>query len=115
MKQRTLHRYARLRRYTPVRKRRPGLRRGEPTAEEKKVVRVKLFERADNRCEIRLHKQCWGNRELPFDGDVFERGHAVHIKSEGAGGTFTLDNLLLGCPPCHLGSMHTEGKKAARK
>jgi hypothetical protein len=43
--------------------------------------------------------------------DVFERAHMVHIKSKGSGGAWTMENLRNGCPACHLGSMHTEGKK----
>jgi hypothetical protein len=72
-----------------------------------------VFIRANWRCEVRLHENCSGDRELPWDGDVFTRGHLVHIKSRGAGGSWDMSNLLLGCPNCHLISMHTEGKRPA--
>jgi 5-methylcytosine-specific restriction endonuclease McrA len=100
-------------RRSPIPKKRSKPRRGQPTKEEKRQIRLAVFIRAGYRCEIKLHKQCWGTRTLPWDGDVFERGHLVHVKSRGAGGKWEMTNLLLGCPPCHLGSMHTEGKNPA--
>jgi 5-methylcytosine-specific restriction endonuclease McrA len=40
------------------------------------------------------------------DFDVFTCGHAAHIKSEGAGGKYEVNNLILKCPKCHLGLEH---------
>lgn len=99
-----------IKRYTPVRKKRATPRRGQPTAIFKQALRIAVRERANGTCQIRLHKQCWGNKVLPLDGDVFERGHLVHLKSVGSGGLWDMKNCIWGCPPCHLGSMHTEGK-----
>ena len=93
----------------PSRRSKP--RRGEPTPKEKAAIRQAVYERAGGLCQLRLHKDCTGLRILPFEGDVFERAHLVHLRARGAGGTWDMDNLTLGCAACHLGSMHTEGKK----
>ena len=100
-----------LKRSGPPRKRRPGTRRGQPTKEEKARIRLQVYERADGRCELRLHKDCSGERVLPWGGDVFERAHLVHLKSRGAGGMWEASNLVIGCFACHIGSMHIEGRK----
>jgi 5-methylcytosine-specific restriction endonuclease McrA len=86
-------------------------RRGQPSKKEKHALKVAVYERAGGLCELKLHKECSGARVLPFEGDVFERAHMVHLKSKGSGGAWTMENLRNGCPACHLGSMHTEGKK----
>ena len=104
-------RRTRLKRSVPPKKRRSKPRRGQPTKDEKAAIRLAVYERARGRCELRLHKDCTRDRVLPWDGDVFERGHLVHLKSRGAGGGWDMANLMLGCPACHLGSMHSEGKK----
>jgi hypothetical protein len=92
-------------------KRRTKPRRGQPTKAEKAAIRQAVYDRAQGKCEIRKHEDCSKERVLPWDGDVFNRGHLVHIKSRGAGGSWEMDNLLLGCPPCHLISLHIEGFK----
>jgi hypothetical protein len=50
---------------------------------------------------------------LPLEGDVFERGHLVHLKSKGAGGAWTMENTRWGCFECHLGEMHEKGTKVS--
>ena len=102
-----------IKRSAPPRKRRSKPRRGQPTREEKSSLRLAVYERAGGRCEIRLHKDCSGDRILPYDGEVLFRAHLVHLKSRGAGGKWTMENCRLGCAPCHTGSMHTEGRKSA--
>ena len=100
-----------IKRYTPVRKKRSEPRRGEPTPEEKKAVRLAVYERAGGRCELNLGPKCIKG-VLPFEGDTpWDHGHFVHIKSKGAGGKFTVENGRWGCYQCHLGYLHTEGKK----
>lgn len=99
-------------RRTPIRKRRPGPpRRGQPTAEEKRALRLAVYERDGGMCRLRLHRECSGERVLPLEGEVMYRAHLVHLKSRGAGGGWTLENCVIGCNACHIGSMHTEGKK----
>lgn len=103
-----------LKRSAPPRKKRPGPpRRGEPTSEEKGITRLAVYERAHGKCELRLHKDCSRDRILPFEGDVFTRAHLVHLLSkrrfgwrEGNGQAH-----LLGCPNCHLISVHQRGEK----
>lgn len=99
-----------IKRYIPVRKVRSKPRRGEPTREAKAEIRKAVYERAGGCCELKLGPECQKG-VLPFDGDVFERAHLVHIRSRGAGGTWEMNNLKLGCPRCHLGYHHTEGRK----
>ena len=98
-------------RRTMIRRRRNRARRNAPTKAEIEALRQDRYMFAGGRCEIRLHKECWGDRVLPWSGDVFGRAHLAHRKSRGAGGKFTFDNVVIGCPACHLGSVHTEGKK----
>lgn len=97
-----------IRRYTPVRRKRATPRRGEPTREEKAAIRKAVYERAGGCCELNLGPKCIKG-VLPLDGDVFERAHLVHVRSRGAGGTWEMSNLRLGCPQCHLGYHHTTG------
>jgi hypothetical protein len=101
-----------LKRSGPPRKKRPGPpRRGQPTKAEKEAIRIAARARADARCELKLHKECSGPRELPLDGGLYERGHLVHLRGkrrfgwrEGNGQV-----LLWGCGFCHLISMHRQG------
>ena len=95
---------------TPIRKRTKP-RRGQPTPEEKAAVRLAVYERAGGRCELNLGPKCIEGI-LAFEGDTpWDHGHFVHIKSKGAGGAFTVENGKWGCFQCHLGYMHTEGRK----
>jgi len=100
-----------LKRYTPVRKKRPTLRHGEPTKEEKAAVRLEVYERAGGRCELNLGPKCIKG-VLPFTGSTpWDHGHFVHIRSKSAGGKFTVENGKWGCYECHLGYAHTTGIK----
>ena len=100
-----------IKRSGPPRKKRPGTRRGQPTCEEKGVLRLAVYERDGGKCQLRLHRQCSGERILPYEGEVLFRAHLVHIKSRGAGGKWTMENCIIGCAACHSGSVHTEGVK----
>jgi len=103
-----------LRRKTPIRKRRPGTRRGQPTAHEKSAIRLKVYERANGECELRLSDECIRGR-LPWDGpDPWSHGHLVHLRVRSLGG-WTEDNLRWGCWHCHLVSMHAHGMKVTNQ
>lgn len=70
-------------------------------------LRRDLFKRADSRCEhiietLNGNEPC--GKWLPWDGDVFTRGHMSHIKGHGAGGGDTLDNVVLKCYEHHIES-----------
>jgi hypothetical protein len=95
-------------RRTPVRKVRPGTRRGQPTKEHKGVARFVAYEQAGGRCELSLHPQHLSG-VLPYTGDIFERAHLVHVRSRGAGGTWEPENLKIGCYWCHIISLHQYG------
>jgi 5-methylcytosine-specific restriction endonuclease McrA len=86
-------------------------RRGQPTKKEKALLRQAVFIRAGGKCELKLSKKCIAG-VLNYYGDVFERGHLVHLKSKGAGGSWELANLRWGCFECHLGEMHQKGTRA---
>ena len=93
---------------TPIRKRRPGTRRGELTAAEKEAVRRMAFDRARGRCEFDRHLHCCGGQAWPWDGGLRERGHLVHLGNKrmyGWGG----ENVAWGCPHGHLDLHHTKG------
>lgn len=110
-----------IKRYTPARRKRPGVRRGQPTKAEKAAERSRVYERSGGRCELRdeqglpLHPD---HRDgvLPADGSVFERWHLVHLHSKRRfGWTEQSGNVLLGgCFSCHILGMHTQGKKPAQ-
>ena len=104
---------------SPVRKFRPGLRRGELTPDEKEAERLRVYNRAGGMCELRgedgqpLDPGHWEG-VLPLTGDSpWSHGHLVHLHakrpafwSEAQGNT-----LLWGCPACHLIGMHQHGLK----
>jgi 5-methylcytosine-specific restriction endonuclease McrA len=100
-----------LQRKTPLRAKRRTLRRGQLNPREKLALRSFVYERDKGLCQLRLHKDCTKDRKLPFNGSLFVRAHLVHIKSRGAGGSWEPDNLLIGCPSCHLISVHSQGKR----
>ena len=113
-----IHRRTPLKRYTPVRKKRPGVRKGQPTNAKKETERNRVYERCGGQCELRdedgkpLHpKHIFG--VLPSKGSIFERWHLVHLHgklrfgwTEAAGNT-----LLGGCYWCHIVAMHQHGTK----
>lgn len=75
-----------LRRKTPIRKRRPGTRRGQPTPAEKSAIQLKFYQRAGGCCELRLMPGCIPG-VLPWDGPTpWSHGHLVHLRSRALGG-----------------------------
>jgi 5-methylcytosine-specific restriction endonuclease McrA len=46
---------------------------------------------------------------VAFENGGFRNMHAAHIKSRGAGGEDTLDNLVSKCLDCHIGKEHSYG------
>jgi hypothetical protein len=97
--------------YSSIRRRvRSKPRRGQPAKSEKSALRLAVYNRAEGRCELRLTSKCLVG-PLPFDGDVFERGHLVHLKSKGSGGAWSMENCRWGYHECHLGEMHQKGTK----
>lgn len=94
-------------RRTPIRRKRSKPRRGKDTDEVKAEVRHAVYERAQGRCELRLVPECSKDRILPESGVTpWDHAHACHVKSAGAGGRWTMDNILLGCHACHLVGLH---------
>jgi hypothetical protein len=89
-----------------IRSRRTKPRRGKDTPATKTAVRLAVYERAEGRCELNLVADCIQG-VLPFTGVTpWDHGHAVHLKSTGAGGRWTMENIKWGCHPCHLVGMH---------
>lgn len=100
-----------IQRYTPIRKKRSKPRRGEPTAEEKEALRREVYERCGGRCELNLHPNC-AKGVLPWDGEVYERWHLVHLHAKRRFGWSEKNNKLLGgCYNCHIISVHQKGEK----
>jgi hypothetical protein len=97
-----------LRRSKPIRKKRPGTRRGQPTKAEKHELREFIYELSGGRCEIRL-PGCKGT-VLPKDGDVRYRWHLVHVRSKRVYGWPTEGAYRMrgGCFACHQ-ELHTKG------
>ena len=69
----------------------------------KTKFRRKVAWRAFGFCE-----ECNGNAPIFVDGvfDVFTCGHVSHIKSYGAGGGDTMDNVKWKCYQCHIVKEH---------
>lgn len=102
--------------HTPVRRFRPTLRRGEPNAQEKLVIRKAVYARAGGLCELRLAPNCARDAVLPFEGEVFQRAHLCHMKAKRRFGWRESEYqvLKLGCPACHL-FQHSGGKPCPKK
>lgn len=92
-----------LKRYTPIRKVRPTLRRGEPTLAEKEAARITCFTRAHGRCQMPFPHECPGY--VPLNGDDRYRGQLAHLKAKRRFGWFeskeTGQKHLWSCPEGH--------------
>ena len=100
-------------RRTPVRKVRPGTRRGQPTRNEKACIRLAAYERAGGLCELRISHLCILG-VLPFIGSAMERWHLVHLHAKRRFG-WGEDNLCGGCYWCHAASHNAGGKPCPAK
>lgn len=108
-----------IKRYTPVRRKRPGTRRGEPTLEEKSAIRMNVYSDTGGLCMLRKEDGTIFDKRhipgvLPPDGDVFERWHLVHIKAKRRFG-WGRENLTGGCYWCHAASHNAGGKPCPPK
>lgn len=74
------------------------------TGKKKRKLRQDCYERAGGHCE-----EC--DAPAPWDGGVMYRGHMAHIKSYGAGGGDTLDNVKWKCATCHVGNGGEHGPR----
>lgn len=100
-------------RRTPVRKVRPGTRRGQPTKAEKEAIRNAQYAESGGRCDMGISpKHVWG--VLPPTGSIYERWHLVHIKAKRVYG-WGKENLCGGCYWCHIDHMHQGGKPCPPK
>ena len=95
---------------SPVRKK---PRKGKLSQKDTANVREAVYYRDHGRCQIHLHPDCLGV-QLPLHGPVTVRFHAAHIKGEGAGGAFTLENLQGACYLCHIEREHLWGKSGIK-
>jgi len=93
-----------LRRKVPLRKKRPGIRRGELTDIEKGVRREFIYNLSGGRCELGL-PGCKGI-PLPYNGSVFERWHLVHMRAKRRFGWPTE-----GAHRMHIEMMHQKGMR----
>jgi hypothetical protein len=94
----------------PIRKKRPGTRRGQPTPAEKTAIRLDVYERCGGRCELNLMPDCIKGI-LPFEGETpWDHGHLVHVHAKRRFGT-TVEGCRWGCHVCHLQGMHVKGLK----
>ena len=91
----------------PIRKRRPGTRRGELTAAEKEAVRRMAYNRAWGCCELHIDGTC-AKGPLPWDGPLRVRGHLVHLRNRRMWG-WGEQNVCWGCARCHLDLIHVKG------
>lgn len=90
-----------LKRSAPPRKKRQKPRRGEPTKEEKGVLRHFIYELSGGRCE--LNRPGCNTGLLPEDGELTERWHLVHRRAKRRFG-WPIEGefrMLGGCFSCH--------------
>ena len=71
----------------------------DPCRKEKGLIRHRVYERCDGHCE-----EC--GKWIREESGYWDSMHASHIKSAGAGGEFTLENLRGLCMICHLVTTH---------
>jgi len=87
------------------RKKRRGVRRGQPTKAEKTAIRDLVYEESGGRCELNLSSQCIRG-VLPKDGvSPWDHWHLVHLKAKRVYG-WNRENLCGGCHICHLIELH---------
>ena len=91
------------------RKKRRGVRRGQPTPAEKTAIRDLVYEESGGRCEIRKHPQCLTG-VLPSEGYITARWHLVHLQAKRVHG-WDRSNLKGGCYFCHIEYLHNAGGK----
>lgn len=96
-------------RRSPIRKKRSTPRRGQLSALEVEIIRVRVYEETGGRCELQTMPNCMRG-VLPLFGGVRERWHLVHLKNKRRFG-WGRHNLAGGCPVCHLDGAHTKGVK----
>jgi len=72
----------------------PKRQRIKLSKKEWTALRDTMWVESGGRCE-----QC--HRWLPLEGGLFDGPHLHHIKSRGAGGDDTRNNLKLLCLNCH--------------
>ena len=87
------------------------MKSGRVVLGRKEYVKLALdaWERGKGRCEIRHQPGCWGR--LPY----FSLRWIDHITKRSQGGSDTLENVRLGCLPCHNWSDNEGGKLIERK
>jgi hypothetical protein len=78
------------------------------------ALRRECFERDGYRCQHLINLR--GNMAICAKTVVWERGfwdsgHMAHIKSRGAGGGDTLDNVVTKCAFCHIVREHSKGER----
>jgi 5-methylcytosine-specific restriction endonuclease McrA len=72
----------------------------------------KAYQKLRNQCFNDSNGTCWNcGAFAPLldhngDFDLFACGHLSHIKSRGAGGGDTINNVRWSCPECHLQAEH---------
>ena len=99
---------------TPIRRKRRGTRRGQPTQVQKHTIKERIYERDGGRCQLNISPQCLRG-VLPMDGELMFRAHLMHKRSRGAGGDWSDDNLAIGCSFCHEASHNSQGKPCPAK
>ena len=98
---------------TPIRRKRPGTRRGQPTPAEKVSVRRMAYNRSGGKCELSAHLECCGGVFWPWSGGIRQRGHLVHLRNKTVYG-WGEQNVAWGCPHGHLDLMHTKGMQVPK-
>jgi len=72
------------------------------------VLCHEVWLRDHGECQVR-HEGCWG--KLPY----FSTRWVDHIIKRSQGGSDTLENTRLGCPPCHDWADNRGGKLSAKQ
>ena len=86
--------------FNPQPKNKPVRLKGKKKAEFK----ARVYKRDGGKCQ---DPKCdTPDRVLPRSGSVFEFAHLSHIKSYGAGGGDTMDNVKWKCNHCHIEIEH---------
>jgi 5-methylcytosine-specific restriction endonuclease McrA len=81
--------------------------RYEPTPAEKAALRERVWTRDGGKCVV-----C--GTSVILERGTSQSMHCAHVKSKGASGEWTEDNMLTKCPFCHIQIEHAYGKSGVK-
>lgn len=92
----------------PIRKKRPGVRRGQPTQVEKQFARANVY--------LRYRESCVDcKRHVRWESGYFDSMHLHHKRGGSNRSDWSLENLVTLCLECHMKRHNCGGKPLPAK